>query len=291
MKTLSNLKKDLEFNVGLSSLIEVLKNIAVAQFHTLENKMKDYDTLLNAISSFFELVDPNEAKHPFLIPANQKQIVVAITSDSGLLGGLNMQVINAALRELEQMPGRLVVVGERGKAYAREAKIPFVFFGGIKEEEQYSQVKQLRDYLVHSFLKESVGYLKVVFPRPISFTVQKAEVVNFLPFRHDSSTVIPAKAGIPSSQAPGPDVILDSRPEDIIEYLIYLWMGQKLSQISVLSRLAEFAARFVHLEGSSQRLKEMDKTLRLQYFRVRHEMIDRNMRELFAARLLYVNQN
>lgn len=284
MKTLSNLKKDLEFNVGLSGLIEVLKNIAVSQFHTLENKMKDYDTLLNAISSFFELVDPNGAKHPFLIPANKKQIVVAITSDSGLLGGLNMQVVNAALRELEQMPGRLVVVGERGKAYAREAKIPFVFFGGIKEEEQYSQVKQLRDYLVNSFLKESVGYLKVVFPRPISFTVQKAEVVNVLPFRQAG------KEGA-SSQAPGPDVILDSRPEDIIEYLIYLWMGQKFSQISVLSRLAEFAARFVHLEGSSQRLKEMDKTLRLQYFRVRHEMIDRNMRELFAARLLYANQN
>jgi len=284
MKTISSLKKDLEFNVGLSSLIEVLKNIAVSQFHALENRMKDYDTLLNAISSFFELVDPRGANHPFLIPANKMQIVVAVTSDSGLLGGLNMQVVKAALHELEQMPGRLVVVGDRGKAYAVDAKIPFVSFGGIKEEEQYSQVKQLRDYLVNRFLKESIGYLKVVFPRPISFIVQKAEVVNVLPFRHES------KEG-PSSQAPLPDVILDSRPEDIIEYLVYLWMGQKLSQIFILSRLAEFAARFVHLEGSSQRLKEMDKTLRLQYFRIRHEIIDRNMRELFAARLLYANQN
>jgi len=285
MKTVSSLKKDLEFNIGLLSLIEALKNIAVSQFHALESKMKDYDTLLNAINSFFELIDPNQAKHPFLIPRNKTQIVVAMTSDSGLLGGLNMQVVNAALRELEQMPGRLVVVGERGKAYAVDAAIPFVYFPGIKEEEQYSQVKQLRDYLVNCFLKESMGFLKVVFPRPISFTVQKAEVVNVLPFCHDSS------AGIQSSQAPLPDVILDSRPEDIIEYLVYLWMGQKLSQIFVLSRLAEFAARFVHLEGGSQRLKEMEITLRMQYFHVRHEMVDRNMRELFAARLLYANQN
>ena len=280
MKTLSNVKKDLEFNIGLSSLIEVLKNIAVSQFHSLESRMKDYDSLLNAINGFFELVDPLAAKHPFLIPRNTTQIVVAVTSDSGLLGGLNMQVVNAALHELEQMPGRLVVVGERGKAYAQDAKTPFVFFGSIKEEEQYSQVKKLRDYLVNSFLKESVGYLKVVFPRPISFTVQKAEMVNVLPFR----------PGEPSAKL-GPEVILDSSQEDIIEYLVYLWMGQKFFQISSLSRLAEFAARFMHLEGSSQRLKEMDKTLRLEYFRVRHELIDRNMRELFAARLLYANQN
>jgi ATP synthase F1 gamma subunit len=282
MKTISTIKKDLEFNIGLSSLIEVLKNIAVSQYHALENRMKDYDTLLNAIKSFFELVDPRQAKHPFLIPRGPTQIVLAVTSDSGLLGGLNMQVINAALQELEKMPGRLVVVGDRGKAYARETKLPFVSFGGIKEEEQYSQVKQLRDYLVDSFLKESTGYLKVVFPRPISFIVQKAEVVNVLPFHQ-------AGEEGPSPQASMPDVILDSRPEDIIEYLVYLWMGQKLNQISVLSRLAEFAARFIHLEGSSQRLKDMDKTLRLQYFRVRHELIDRNMRELFATRLLYAN--
>jgi len=284
MKTISSLKKDLEFNLGLSSLIEVLKNIAVSQYHSLENRMKDYDTLFNAISSFFELVDPRQADHPFLVPENKKQIVVAVTSDSGLLGGLNMQVVNAALRELEQMPGRLVVVGDRGKAYARETKMAFVSFGGIKEEEQYSQVKQLRDYLVNSILKESIGYLKVVFPRPVSFTVQKEEVVNFLPFRQAS------KEGS-SSQAPLPDVILDSRPDDIIEYLVYLWMGQKLSQIFVLSRLAEFAARFVHLERSAECLKEMDIKLRLQYFHIRHEIVDRNMRELFAARLLYANQN
>jgi ATP synthase F1 gamma subunit len=246
--------------------------------------MQDYDTLLNAINSFFELVDPRSAKHPFLIPRNETQIVVAFTSDSGLLGGLNMQVVNAAMHELQQMPGRLVVVGERGKAYAQESKKPFVSFGGIKEEEQYAQVKQLRDYLVNSFLKESIGYLKVVFPRPVSFTVQKAEVVNVLPFCQES------KEG---ATAPEPltGVIIESRPEDIIEYLVYLWMGQKLNQVSILSRLSEFAARFIHLEGSSQRLKEMDKSLRLQYFRIRHENIDCSMRELFAARLLYANQN
>ncbi|MGE5197216.1 MAG: hypothetical protein ACM3IL_01765, partial [Deltaproteobacteria bacterium] len=86
-----------------------------------------------------------------------------------------------------------------------------------------------------------------------------------------------------------PEVILESRLSDIVEYLIYLWMGQKLYEIFGLSRLAEFAARFVHLEESFQKLKELDTKTRLEYFRVRHELVDRNMRELFAARLSYAS--
>jgi F0F1-type ATP synthase gamma subunit len=85
------------------------------------------------------------------------------------------------------------------------------------------------------------------------------------------------------------DIILESYLGDIIEYLVYIWIGQKFYEVFGLSRLAEFAARFVHLEGSHQRLKDMDAKVRLEYFRVRHELIDRNMRELFAARLLYAN--
>jgi len=174
----------------------------------------------------------------------------------------------------------LVVVGERGKVYMRESKTAFTAFSGIREETQYEQVTQLRNYLVSRFMEESLGYLKVVFPRPISFTVQKVEVVTFLPFSMEKNITVKKISSLS-------DVILESTPDEIMEYLLYLWMGHKLSEISVLSRLAEFDARFVHLEGCSQRLKEMDKKLRLEYFHVRHELIDRSMRELFSARALY----
>jgi F0F1-type ATP synthase gamma subunit len=83
------------------------------------------------------------------------------------------------------------------------------------------------------------------------------------------------------------NVIFESSITDIVEYLIYLWMGQRLYDIFGLSSLSEFAARYVHLEDSLRRLKEMDGKLKLQYFRVRHEIIDQSMRELFSARLLY----
>lgn len=284
MKTLSVIKQDMEFNSGLGALIGVLKNIAVAQYRTMEGRAKTFEKLKEAIYSFLELIDPSQIDHPFLSPANKLQIVVAVTSDSGLLGGLNKDVIDTALHELEKIPGRFVVVGERGKMYARESKTPFVAFRGIREEELPAQAMQLRDYLLEKFLEESIGYVKVIYPRSVSFTIQRIETFSFLPFRLEADS---------SAQQERPpllrDVILESRPEDIVEYCVYLWMGQKLTEIFISSRLAEFAARFAHLERSGQRLKEMDQTLKLQYFRIRHELIDRNMRELFATRQIYAS--
>ncbi|MDP3731805.1 MAG: FoF1 ATP synthase subunit gamma [Candidatus Omnitrophota bacterium] len=280
MKILSSIKKDLEFNRGLYSLIEVLKNIAVAQYRMCEKRIKSFKELLLNIEGFLEFIDATAINHPFLNPQDKPQEIVAITSDSGLLGGLNMQVISHAILELEKKPGKLIVIGECGKMYARETNVPFVSFPGIKDEEYFAQAMQIRDYCISRILEGTYGSLKVVYPHPVVFTVQRIEVVSFLPF-------IPSALKPAAGEEFVPEVILESRLEDIIEYLGYLWAGEKFYEIFGLSRLAEFAARFVHLEESNQRLKEVDAKIKLEYFRARHELIDRNMRELFAARLLY----
>lgn len=285
MKTVATLKRDLEFNSGLFSLIEVLKTIAVSQYRTLEHRLKSYEMFLKTIESFFRFFDINNIDHPFLRPQQKTQIILAITSDSGLLGGLNAQVVGNAIRELSKTPGKLVVVGERGKIYAREAGVSYTAFTGIKEEERLAQALQVRDYLIKKISEERYGYLKVIFPFPVSFTIQRVETLQFLPFVLTGST--PGSAQAVSFS----DIIFESDPGRIAEYLVYLWMGQKLYEIFGLSRLAEFAARYVHLEESSQKLKEIDKKTKLEYFRVRHEIIDRNMRELFSARLLYASKN
>ncbi|MDD5466084.1 MAG: F0F1 ATP synthase subunit gamma [Candidatus Omnitrophica bacterium] len=276
MRTLSNIKKDIEFNQGHASLIEALKNIAVAQFKIHEQKLKLFEKIILTAEDFFKLINIDNVNCPFLSPQKGLLGVVVVTSDSGLLGGLNLKVINQALLELEKTPGKLIVIGACGKNYLRETKFSFVSFDGINDEQRYLQAMQLRDYCLAKVAEGVFGSLKVVYPHPISFTVQRVETLTFLPF------VPPQKSNVPAG-----DLILESSLADIVQYLISVWIGQKFYDIFGLSRLSEFAARFVHLEESSQKLKDIEKNLKLQYFRVRHEFIDRSMRELFSARLLY----
>jgi F0F1-type ATP synthase gamma subunit len=139
---------------------------------------------------------------------------------------------------------------------------------------------ELRDYVTDEVLKGKLGHIKVVYARPLSIIVQRVQTLNLLPCSEE------VKGGSQSTSETVPDIIMESTPEDLIEYLIYLWVGQKLVEVFGLSRLAEVAARFMHAEDSSQKIKEMNNQLRIEFVRARHEIVDQQMRELFAARIV-----
>lgn len=282
MHTIPQIKKDIEFNKGLFALIEVLKLIAVSQFRSLEQRLKSFEKLIDTLESFFELIDTKHVQHPFLNPKDNSRVVIAVTSDVGLLGGLNIKVLNAAVAEFQQAKrGELAVIGERGAVYARERGIAFTGFAGINDAERFIQAQELRDWAINKMLNDGFGSLTIVYPRAISITMQRIETFALLPYS------VPEKyRQAPANLIKG-TLLEESSLEDTVQYLIELWLVQRFYEIFGLSRLAEFAARFIHLEESSQKLKDMEAELKRKYFRLRHEIIDRSMRELFTARSLY----
>lgn len=284
MKLLSQIKKDIEFNHGLYNIVEILKQISLSQYHIFEKKIKPFEKFFIAVENFFAAVniDPANFAHPLINTANRPCGVIAVTSDSGLLGGLNMQIINLALKEVAENRANLIIIGEKGKNYASETNTPFVAFEGIKDDTKIQQALALRDYIIKEELGGKLGVLKIIYPRSLSIIAQEIKTLQLVPFSKS--------AYMENSELDKPaplELILESSVEDIVEYLFYLLLGYKLNEIFGLSRLAELSARFVHLEESKTKVEQLNKQLRLQYFRQRHELIDRSMRELFAARLAF----
>jgi len=280
MKVISEIKKDLEFNRSLFSLVEVLKSVAVSHYRMLEKMIKSEEQFYGILRTFFGFPYFRMMTHPFLTGTKAPAGIVAITSDMGLLGGLNLKVMAAAFDAAQQGPSRLMVVGEKGHTLAREKGFSFIAFPGVKDEERYGQSQAIRDFVMEQLATGKIGSLAVFYPEPVSFLIQRIKKMVMVPF------------DIPGAEEPEDprairETILESRTSDIIEYLISLWLGQAFYEILGFSRLAELSARFVHLEGSSQKIKELEKKLQLVYFRVRHELIDKSMREIFSARSLY----
>ena len=276
MKTLVSIKKDMEVNSGLSLLIETLKTIAISQYYAAQKKLGTFSKFFHSIESFVKAINLDEVNHFFTDSQGRAQAIVVITSDTGFLGGLNMKVVSAALQEARKMPTTIIIVGGRGEMYVQGTGFPAVSFPGIQDDARFSQAMQLRDYIYQKAVTGEFGTVKVVYPRTVSLGVQSIEMASFLPFQ--SANIRPA---VPEVSG---DIILESRPEDIVEYLVYLWMGMKLYDIFGLSRLAEFSARYFHLEESGEKLKDEDKKVKLQYFRIRHELADRAIRELVVGR-------
>lgn len=278
-----HIKKTIDFNKGFRSLLEVLKLVAVSEYHNLEKKLQSFERLQTLLTEFFDAVDLSAVRHPFL-DAGGSPGVVAVTSDAGLLGGLNMQVITKAVEMVRESGGQLIVIGERGLIYAQDQSVKFEYFPGIVDSKRYSQATQIRDHLAQKILKGEMGGLKVVYPRAVSFVVHRIEVATLVPFVPEASS--PAAVVTVGGRAQD-ETILESTPADVVEYLVYLLLAQRLYEIFGMARVCEQAARYLHLEESCNKISDMNKKLLLQYFRRRHEIIDANMRELFATRAIY----
>ncbi len=277
MRLLSAIKKDMEFNKDLYNLVEVLKEIAIAQYKILEKRLATFDPVFGALGAIRSLMGAGIDSHPLLSPGGKQPGVIALTSDAGLLGGLNMSVMGQAIKEAELKRAKLIIVGERGQLYAKESGLPYVTFKGVKDETRKAQAFELRDYIIQEELAGRLGELSIAYPYSLSIVSQQVKVLQLIPHVADPAEPPPAKG----------EVIVESGAGELLAYWTSLYLGQKFYQVFGMARLAELSARFTHLESSKGKIDAVNKELKLQYFRQRHEIIDRNMRELFSARLAF----
>ena len=287
MPSITTIKLEREFYRDFHSLINVLKTVAISQFHALERKIQTYEEFIEAVESFFDLLEVGSIAHPFTNPPADAPLgIIAITSDKGLLGGLNHRVMTAAFGYMDSPKNHLVVVGQEGQKFVHGLNLFFKGFTAGEDQERYLRALQVRDHIIDQVVGGQIGPVKVIYPFASSIQIQKVMEMDLLP-----CTKWPRRGGQKWDQMTGEDVLLESYPSHLVEYLVYLLMGQKLFEILQFARLAEYAARTTHLEESSDKIKDIDKKLQRKYFRARHEIIDQQMRELFTARTIYAEQN
>jgi len=288
---LHELKKDLVFNRDLLSLVNTLKNVAGSQFHLMEKQKQRFDAFMDAFAGFFRVVDLVEVVNPLVRVECDVTGVVILTSDSGFMGGLNNGVIRAGLAAVENVPRdnvRLIIIGDKGIGALEDYEGDIKPFGGINQDTIYEQAVLIKDYLMQEIKARRIGRVLVAYPRALSFSAQTIDVINLLPcgelFDKDLESEISSRATTHRFITEAREVVVESSFDDMVEYLAGIWVTSKLYEVFEDGKLAEFSARAMHLEGSLQKVEKEYKKVKQQCFKATHELIDKGMRESFAAK-------
>ena len=130
MLQLKKLRKELNFNKEISEMINVLKGVASSEFYRLQKARKTRDQFMDYLQSFFQLFDIRQLQHSFLEQSSLPSAVLLITSDAGFLGKLNVDIVDAALKQCTSASGeeKLIVVGNQGVRYIEETGREFISF-------------------------------------------------------------------------------------------------------------------------------------------------------------------
>jgi ATP synthase F1 gamma subunit len=279
MLTVSALKEDLDFNRGFGDIIEVLKTSAVIQFRALQLKKRPNEEFIRRLEASFDIIARKDIRHPYVekMP-HLPSLIVIITSDTGFLGELNILLVNAALDDRKTDNDAIIVIGEQGARYMQETGISFISLPGLSDDVNYRELEGLRDYLFENYGRK-FGRVLVVYPEFVSLTLQRIETFQVLPyalpdFKQRRISAVMAEALI------GPNEV------KLLQRLIELWSGFRLLEIAWSSKQAEYAARIMHLESSTQELSHMNQQIAFNYFRVVHALRDKSIREISASKTL-----
>jgi ATP synthase F1 gamma subunit len=269
----------------MENIIEVLKGVAATEYFHLQSKRKSFDEFEGYLHDLFSLVDITDFHHPFLGGGSGGNNIVLITSDSGFLGELNMSVVNYGMAQL-RTGDVLTVVGREGTRYISENEAKYDSFPGIEDDISYEPVMKLRDHIIKQFISKKLSNTIIIYPHFVSFAVQKIEQFQLFPCRFlFPQASAPARNHGLLDVNPQEKVILDSSMKVTVEYLVKVWISQLIHMIFWESKLSEWAARVMHLERSSNEIRDQQKKLRLQYFRTMHEKSDKSTREIFVSRM------
>lgn len=290
---LNELKKELQFNGDLLALIEMLKDLAGQQYHSMEKQKERFGEFMQAFSGFFRVVDLVSVVDPLVKVVTDVLGIVIVTSDGGFMGGLNKQVIEAGLKQQGDLPDdkvSLVMIGDKGAGVLSDREKKFKFFKGIEKETIYEQSVEVKDYIIQEVLSGRMGKVVISYPNATSFSSQVVEVINILPcgelFNREADSEVSKRLHDAGVLAEARKVVVESSFSDMVQYLSGVWVISKLLEVFEDSKLAEFSARAMHLEGSVQKVQKEYGKIKRKVFKAVHEQIDKGMRECFSAKMI-----
>lgn len=216
-----------------------------------------------------------EFSNPFFgkQPQSRTAALCVITSDNGLCGMYNYNVIRAA-EEFIEKKGRdnvkLIVVGKKGLVHLRNRgyKIPHIF---VDLHGRYNKAvfDDICGLLTDLFLKNEAGEVYVAYTRVKKGAAQKVSAEKFL------SIEAPPEKQEQYIIEPGFDAVLDDLTP---RYIAAKW---KLIVLEALA--AEHTARSISMKAATDNAKELLESLILARNKIRQAGITADIMEIISA--------
>jgi F-type H+-transporting ATPase subunit gamma len=229
-----------------------------------------------------------QAPHPLMHVRPVRRVeVLLMTSDRGLCGGFNANVIRRGQRFLVEEGAQLErvqfsTVGRRGRDFARKRNIPtrkdYVgFFGKLG----FWQAKQIADDLIHSFLNDELDAVYLLYNEFKSAIAQQISLKQLLPIVPKALDPEKAKPD-PKGLLPAPHLYEPSRPE-VLRDLLPRHLAMQVWRALLESEASEHGARMTAMDAATKNASEMIGRLTLEYNRARQAAITKELMEIVSG--------
>ena len=217
-----------------------------------------------------------EVLHPaFARREARRRVVVLVTSDRGLCGAFNVNLIKTVegLVRTATVPTSLVLIGKKGNDYFRRRKADILESStGMGGVASWKFAEELSRSLAARFAAGTIDEVDLVYTHFKSALNRSIVVEPYLPMGR--TAVGPAVSR---------DYLYEPSPEAILERLVPYVLAMRLYMAMAESAASEHGARMVAMGSATKNANEMIQTLTLHMNRTRQATITRELVEIVAG--------
>ena len=296
MPSIKDLKKRIGTVKNTQQTTRAMKMVSAAKLRRAQEAIQNQRPYARQVASLIEelwtYVSTQEAfkQHPLLrqesVGTEKKTLLVVISSDRGLCGGFNSNVVKSTLRSMAQHSTQgagkleLAFVGKKAYEYFRHRQVEVAaYYPELGGKVTFENARQLAKILIQKFTQGEVDEIKFVYNEFKNAVTQKVVVEDFLPLRANSSAGL-AEVSSDTTQL---SYIVKPGAVGLMESLLDKNFSIQSYRILLESQASEHGARMSAMENATKNAGEMIRKLTLQYNKQRQAGITKELLEIIAG--------
>ena len=222
-----------------------------------------------------------EYKHPFLVKRDnvKRHGLIVVTSDKGLCGALNSNVLRMVLARMKQwevggVPCQVTAIGNKGYGFMQRLGANTVsHVVGLGDKPHLEKLIGPVKLQLDAYMNGEIDQLSIAYTRFINTMKQEAVIEQLLPLSGD----------LGATKAKQWDYIYEPESKVVIDGLLTRYVEALIYQAVAENMASEQSARMVAMKSASDNAKNVIGELQLIYNKTRQAAITKELSEIVGG--------
>ncbi len=284
MATLKEIRTRITAVKSIQKITKAMKMVAAAKLKKAQDRIlstrpyaSKLDELFNHVTSVTDIIS-NE----FLVERDIKsRLVVAITSDRGMCGAFNTNLLKFAANYIKEsgIETGIITIGKKSTDYFRKRNYNVIkSYDHIFSDLTIEFSNKIVDFIVKGYLEKKYDQVVIIYNEFKSVVKQNVVKFDFLPFKFSGNKEVKYQ-----NHKPQADFIYEPGIKEILDYLIPKQLNIQFLKSLLESNAAEQGARMTSMETATNNAADLIRELGIVYNKARQASITTELLEIVAG--------
>lgn len=260
----------------ITKAMELISNAKIPKLRREFVQVSQYFTNLNEI--FLSIIKKTTSINVFDLDTTKPKVFIVITSDLGLCGAYNVNVVKK-LKSLIKEEDRIIVIGKKGISYLSKFKNQIdLEFDVVDRADRLEIIFKVKEQIEKYLENKQISGIEIIY----------TQFINTLTFNAINFTLLPIDKNIEQQklefkQNSKLEIEFEPSPESVLKNLIPIYFGAALNNFLFESKISEIASRRIAMENASDNANEIIDKLSIELNRTRQASITQEITEIVGS--------